>query len=310
MKTAGNINILQAMRKIILLLFFLLPFCCLYPDDLRISMGNSSGNGQNVYVRIEDKGTAEGGARYDKETRSIVNTSDGTCISIGNVDFGSGRYGLYSHILIEYSCDNLVSTGFFDIYLGNTTTPIASVPVEKTNPGAVREGYSTMNVNVVGTHRLYIRWRGHAASIKTVGGRELKPFAEVKAVRTGSPLNYQYSFTGIEKIEGVHRLKMLWKNQNANVYAVYLSKSENTSIRNPGNEPEAGYKIYSHGSTVYVESETSLEKVTVYSVTGKEIYKASVEECILSVSLPEGIYLIRIDKGPEGVYVKKIIVRY
>lgn len=297
------------MKKIIIFLFLLLLSLQVYADDLRISMGNSSGNSQNVYVKIEDKGTAEGGAKYDKETQSIINTSDGTCISIGNVDFGSGRYGLYSHILIEYTCSSPVSNGFFDVFLGNTTTPIASIPVEKTDNGVLKEGSSTMNVNVVGVHRLYVRWRGHSASIKTFGGYEQKPFAQVKVVRTGSPLNYKYSYTKLKDIEGVHNVKMVWKNQNANVHAVYLDKAGGTSIDNPIKQMEDVYKVYSREGSVYIESKSTIGNITIYSLMGNQIYRSFSQQESLSLQLEEGIYLLKLVNNSGETDVRKVIVK-
>lgn len=298
------------MKKTILFLFLFFFTFHIYADDLRISMGNSSGSSQNVYVRIEDKGTAEGGARYDKDSRSITNTSDGTSISVANVDFGSGRYGLYSHILIEYSCNETVSDAFFDIYLGNTTTPIASIPVVKTNPGEFREGISTMSVNVVDIRRIYIRWRGHSASIKTFGGNELKPAAEVKVVRTGSPLTYKYSYGDLKDIEGVHNVKMVWENQNANVHAVYFTKSEGgTSIDAPGNVPDNQYKIFQNVEGLCVESHSSIGNIAVYSLTGKQIAGAYIPAQSWSLSLKAGIYLLKIVNASGEVYTKKIMIK-
>lgn len=295
------------MTKYLLSIALSFVFLSTYAEDLYISMGNSSGVALNYYVRIEDAGTAEGGAKYDRTTKSIINTSDGTLIRISGVDFGSGRYGDFSHVFIEYTNPTATSNGaYFDIYLENLSTLIASVPVEKTNVDEYVRSKSTFTTNVVGEHTIYVKWRTHSASIKGFGCNELKPLAEVKAVKSSSPIQYKFSSATFDRIEGVHNVKMVWKNQTANVYAVYFENTETSSIES---DSEVSMKIetYVTDGVLHVSADKNIESLEIYSLSGQLIVRDFVQANSYEVALSEGIYVLRI-KNQTEVVVKKISV--
>ena len=296
------------MKKIILILLFpFFVFQILHAEDLRIAMGNSSGSSMNVYVRIENKGTAEGGAKYDKASRSIANTSPGTKISVMNVDFGNGRYGDYSRIMLEYSCPDAGKDAFFDVFLEDSSTPIASVPVQRTAENEYMEGTSTFTTNLIGKHRVYIAWRNHSAILRTFGANETQSFVSVGVVKTGSPLKYDFASADFGNISGVHNVKMVWKNQNASVYAVYLDKKGGgTSIVRPENK---SYKLEVVDKSIQLISEKEVT-ATIYSVTGVEVYRSGLYSNSFIVPLNPGIYILRINyKNTDMRSIEKIIIK-
>ena len=169
--------------------FFLLLFSIVYSyaGDLRIPA-----KGGGLYQVVIVDGGSEG-AKYDGTTGTILNTSPGTRIRIRDIDFGKERYGIYNQIMIEYTHPKTCEDAFFDVYIEDTTVPVASIPVEQTSEGEYKEASAFLNVNVVGTHAVYIRWRNHSASFKTFGANELTPFASVELIRTGSMTTFKFS---------------------------------------------------------------------------------------------------------------------
>ncbi|MDR0506320.1 MAG: T9SS type A sorting domain-containing protein [Dysgonamonadaceae bacterium] len=294
------------MKKTILVALFLPLFINIYAEDLYISMGNTSGVALNYLIKIEDAGSAEGGAKYDRNTKSIVNTSDGTLIRISDIEFGSGRYGDFSRVFIEYSNpDATLNDACFDIYLENTLTLIASVPVEKTNVGEYVTSSSTFAVNVVGIHKVYVKWRNHSANIKGFGCNELKPLVEVKAVKSGSPIQYRFSSAVFDKIDGIHHVKMVWKNQSANVYAVYFDKDDYSSINQTYNSAFNVY-AYAKDKILNIKSNRNMEMIEIYSLFGNLVLKDKPQTNEHKVYLTKGIYLLKI-KTIEHIVIKKII---
>lgn len=294
------------MTKFLLSIILALAFINTYAEDLYISMGNTSGVALNYYVKIENAGTAAGGAKYDRNTKSIINTSDGTLIRVSNVDFGSGRYGDFSHVLIEYTNPNETSNdAYFDIYLENTATLIASIPVEKTKVGEYVKSKSTFRTNVVGDHKIYVEWRNHSASIKGLGCEELKPLVEVKALKSSSPIQYRFSSATFDRLEGVHNVKMVWKNQTANVYAVYFESTELSSIES--DSAQSDVNVFVENRVLNLSSDVSIDEVEIYYLSGNLHLKATPSANQYETPLDKGIYLLKIKNDQKSI-VRKIIV--
>lgn len=294
------------MKKIVItqILFTIIFSLNIQAQELNISMGSASGMLQNAYVKIINKGDVGSGAVYDAATKSIINTSDYTKISILNLDFGNGRYGTYSRLWVQYT-NPTISKGFLDVYLDNGVALIASIPVDITQSGEYVESSAELLRVVSGKHTIYIVWREHKASIKTFGAYERKSFADVKAIRTNSSFDYGYTYSYIPDIKGINSVKMVWKNQSANVNAIYFDKSEITSNKEIENN-----KLYDIGlkdkTLIIISKDVILKNVIIYSLEGKMINEYKNISSV-NVSLNTGVYIIKIKLENKSI-IKKIIV--
>lgn len=281
------------------LVLFLFGITSVYADDIRIPA-----KGGGLYqVIIIDKGSE--GAKYDGKTESIINTSSGTRIRIRDIDFGNVRYGLYNQFMVEYTNPVYCENGFFDIYIEDTAVPVVSIPVEQTKEGEYKEAAASLNVNITGSHAIYVRWRNHSASLKTFGANELVPFASVELVRTGSLMKYKFSKGTFGTLSGKHRLKMVWRGNNAIVANVYLDKTTMTSIVNT---EEEGLVVFSDKSGFGIKATTPIGKVEVYSSEGLKMKELQSADCSEFVFVTPGFYIIRITRGNGEAIVKKILV--
>lgn len=281
-----------------LLLFFLsVGFVC--ADNIRIPA-----KGGGLYqVVIVDKGT--NGAKYDGTTGSIINTSPGTKIAVRDIDFGSGRHGLYNQVMVEYTHPELTDNSFFDIYLEDTTVPVASIPVVQTRQGEYREVTVLLNVNVIGSHAIYIRWRNHSAGLKTFGANELVPFAKVELVRTSSMNMYKFSKGEWGTLSGKHRVKMVWKGHNAAVANVYLDSADPSSI---GRTVTSELTITSCKGGFGIVSPAPVGRVEVFTPAGLKVKELFATGCSGTIPITSGLYIIKVTGENDGVTVKKLFV--
>lgn len=268
------------------ILSFCVSFVC-YAEDIRIPA-----KGNNTYsVTIVDRG--EHGARYDANTESIINTSNGTKIRIKDIDFGDGKYGIYNQFFFEYSCPENVQEAYFDIFIEDTTTPFLSIPISTTKENEFIDISKFMNFGILGNHDIYIKWRNHSASLKTIGLNELKPIAKVNLVRTGSLSKYELSSSQIE-ISGKQKIKMIWKGNNANVKSIILGNTE-TSISSTENQ---NIKLTQTSHGIILENQTDILKlVEVYSINGICIFKYFIENNSIEINLNPGAYIIKTYSG-------------
>lgn len=270
-----------------------------YAGNIRIPA-----KGGGLYqVVIVDKGAE--GAKYDGKTESIINTSSGTRIRIRDIDFGNARYGLYNQFMIEYTNPEYCEDGFFDIYIEDTAVPVASIPVEQTKEGEYKEVSASLNVNIIGSHAVYVRWRNHSACLKTFGANELVPFTSVELVRTGSLMKYKFSKGTFGVLSGKHRLKMVWRGNNAIVANVYLDKSNITSVVNI---EEENLSVFSDKFGFRINAATPIGKVEVYSSEGLKVEELLSADYSEFVSVIPGFYIVRITRGNGEIIVKKILV--
>ncbi len=291
------------MRKTTFVLI-LFPFSLiLFADDLYISMGNYSGSVLNSQVRIESKGNA-GSAKYDRTMKSIIDTSNDTRISIGNIDFGSGRYGDYSKVTIEYNHPNAVSNGYFELYLDNTLNSFASIEVNQTSDGEFIKGSSCMNSNIVGVHRVYITWRNHSANLKTFIGVLQRPITSVTVVKSNSPISYRYSNAVLPYVNGMHSLKMVWRNNNAKVAAVYLDFDPFSSTNQIRDEL---LKVFSINGNLHICSDIRVKQIAVYTLTGILVYSKYNFLGQEIIPLNDGLYLIKAISENNEIVTKKAI---
>lgn len=253
-------------------------------------------------VVIVDKGSE--GAKYDGTTGSIIHTSHGTKIRIRDIDFGNERYGLYNQFMIEYTHPTSCQDAFFDIYIEDTTIPVASIPVEQTRDGEYKEALASLNVNTVGSHAVYVKWRNHSADLRTFGANELLPFAHVELVRTGSMTKYKFSRGGLEKLTGKHRLKMVWRANTAAVANVYVDKKTSSSILE---SKEDGLFILSHKAGFTIQSTTPIGKIELYSLAGLKVNEVVTAEYSQLVEAAPGFYILRIIRNNDEIS-KKILV--
>ncbi|MFV0469510.1 MAG: hypothetical protein ACK5MK_11365 [Dysgonomonas sp.] len=293
------------MNKVLLSLVTLFSIVVtLQAEDLDIPMSNLSGIALNINVKIENVGTD--GAKYDRTTQSIINTSNGTIISISKVDFGSGRYGSYSYLYVEYTNpEEVTDDAFFDVYLDNGTTLVASIPVEKTLEGEYVKSSSTMQVCMNNQRNIYVKWRNHAADLKTFGAYERKPLVEVSAVKTGSPLVYKFSSATFDAIEGVHNLKMMWVKQSANVSAIYFDNTAYNSIEPETENPS--YSIRTMNRVLFITSTEPLKQVEVYSIDGKLLFNSSQKGNSFEIPLQNLISILKITDSSGNKSIRRII---
>lgn len=269
-----------------------------HADDLRIPA-----RGGGLYqVVVVDGGS--NGAAYDGATGTISQTSDGTRICIRSIDFGDGHYGLYNRFVIEYTCPEACDGAYFDIFIEDTATPVASLPVEQTLPGEYVEAEAPFSVNVLGSHWVYVEWRNHAASLRTFGADELRPFATVGLVRTGSLSKFEFGQGSFAPLSGKHRLKMVWKGHNASVSSVRIGKGGGSGMEAA---LQAGLRVCQEqgGVRVALPGSSPLGDVEVYAPDGKRVLRlvAGGSSCFLP--LPEGLYILRL---PRKGLVAKVAV--
>ncbi len=274
-------------------------------DEFYISMGNASGNYQNPNVAITNPGPQQGGATYNSSQKAITNTGDGTQINIRNLDFGSGRYGWYNRIAIEYTLDQAVEEGYFDVFLDNSTYAIATIEVSNTS-GSIEVLSSSFNINVIGSHSLSIKWREQSASLKSVTLLPLKPVATVNAVKSSSPLQYKFSYSHFPLLEGTHNVTMVWKNQSAKVYAVYLDKGENLDIEIPQQQNDCD--ILTKGNVLHIISKQPLKYIQIFTPTGTLIENRVNTSLSPAIELQQGIYIVKILMADGRMITKKTAI--
>lgn len=269
-----------------------------YADDIRIPA-----KGGGLYqVVIVDRGSD--GAKYDGTTGSIIHTSSGTKIRIRDIDFGSERYGLYNQFMIEYTHPTSCEDAFFDIYIEDTTIPVASIPVEQTRDGEYKEALASLNVNTVGSHAVYVKWRNHSANLRTFGANELIPFAHVELVRTGSMTKYKFSRGELSTLTGKHRIKMVWRANTATVANVYVDKKTPNSICE---NKEDGLFILNHKGGFTIQSTVPIGKIELYSLCGLKVNEMVTAEHSQLVEVVPGFYILRIIRNNDEIS-KKILV--
>lgn len=283
--------------SIVLSLFALLHS---YAGDIRIPA-----KGGGLYqVVIVDKGSK--GAKYDARTEAIINTSPGTRIRIRDIDFGEGRYGLYNQFMIEYTHPESCEDAFFDVYIEDTILPVASIPVEQTNEGEYKEASASLNVNIIGSHAVYVRWRNHSACLKTFGANELVPLASVELIRTGSLGKYKFSKGDFDALSGKHRLKMVWRGNNAAVANVYLDKNSLTSVEKKLKEKEV--VITGEESGIRINAASPIGKVEIYTLTGIKVKEQIISDHFQFISLAPNFYMVRVTMISGETIVRKAIV--
>ena len=287
-------------KSILLFVLSLFSIVSVYGGDIRLPA-----KGGGLYqVVIVDRGSK--GAKYDGVTGAIVNTSHGTKIAVRDIDFGNERYGWYNQFMIEYTNPSNCTDAYFDIYIEDTTVPVASIPVEQTEEGEYKETLASLKLNIIGSHAVYIRWRNHSANLKTFGANALVPFASVSLVRTGSLTKYKFNVGDLESLTGKHRLKMVWRKNNATVANVYLDSNNPASVEKVYEEDVHAYGVK---GGIKIESSNTIGEIWVSSLTGlrmKEFVSLGTSEYI---ALPSGFYLLRIIPDNGKTIVCKVLVR-
>lgn len=290
------------MNKLYLLLFASFSVFYCKADNLSVPMaGNGNGKYMNSSVQILGDGV------YDATLVSVVSTGNNTAIKINSVNLGDKIYA-YNSFSIEYSNSQVLSEkSFFDIFLEDTAEPIASVPVEKTMAGEYKMVTAKLSQSVLGKHNIYIRWRGHSSSIKTFVVNELVPMAEVPLVRSFSIKTFKFSKAMIENIEGVHQLKMLWRNQNAVVKAVYLDKinGDPTSI-NVSEHDEMSITLLDKGFKIV--SKFPIGDIVLYSLSGMKVLELKSDNYVEEVSVVPGVYVLKIVNADKKVTIRKLLI--
>jgi hypothetical protein len=111
----------------------------------------------------------------------------------------------------------------------------------------------------------------------------------------------------IGDIEGVHQLKMLWKNQNAVVKAVYLDKinEEPTSINLSKND-EVNISLLDKGFRIV--SKFSIGNIELYSISGEKILELRSNNCVEEVSVVPGVYVLKIVNTEKKVIIRKLLI--
>lgn len=290
------------MNRLFLLLFALFSIFYCKADNLSVPMaGNGNGKYLNSSVQILGDGT------YDVASVSVVSTGKNTAIKINSVNLGDEIY-TYNSFSIEYTNPKESSEkSFFDVFLEDTAEPIASVLVEKTMTGEYKTITGKLSQSVLGKHNIYIRWRGHNSSLRTFIVNELDPIAEVAVVRSFSTKTFKFSKAVIEDLEGVHQLKMLWRNQNAVVKAVYLDKinGDPTSINLAEND-EVNITLLNGGFRIV--SKLPIGNIELYSVSGVKILELRSDNCVEEVSVASGVYVLRIVNVDKKVIIRKLSI--
>ena len=290
------------MNRLFGLLFALFFVFYCKADNLSVPMaGNGNGKYLNSSVQILGDGT------YDAASVSVISTGNNTAIKINSVNLGDEIY-TYNSFSVEYTNpQELSERSFFDIFLEDAAEPITSVPVEKTMTGEYKTMTAKLSQSVLGKHNIYIRWRGHNSSLRTFIVNELTPMAEVPLVRSFSTKTFKFSKAKIGDIEGVHQLKMLWKNQNAVVKAVYLDKinEEPTSINLSKND-EVNISLLDKGFRIV--SKFSIGNIELYSISGEKILELRSNNCVEEVFVVPGVYVLKIVNTEKKVIIRKLLI--
>lgn len=296
------------MNKFTALSFLILfSFANISAEDLRISISNKIGNYLNSQITIMNVNSASGTATFDKTTQCLVNTGDGVKIRVSDVDLGGGRYGNYNRFMVEYTNPvQLAGDAYFDVFIGNNSTPIASIPVENTAEGEFKEASSLLNYSLKGNQTIQILWRGHSASLRTVGANESKPFATVEAIRTSSPLTFKFSQGTFSGVEGVHRVKMVWNNQTAAVSAVYFDNTDFSSVNKIENDETC--KILVNEGFIIIKSPVLLKKVEIYSLSGILLKQLDLNETEAQISVKKGLYIVKATNEKDCVTTEKLLM--
>ncbi len=295
------------MKKTTIIFVLLFTFSVfVYSKDLEFPMGYLSGSIMNPSIRIENKGI-DGKTGYDKTLKMITGNSDGTCIAIQGINFGKEYYGTYKSVLIEYIAEEGSTSGSIDFSIDHSAYVIASVPLTA-QPGGdeLQTAEMVFNVNLTGSHKLYVRWNHSKAFLKTIVLKENTPLAVVKPVRTTSLFEQTASSADLPKITGKHRLLMVWKKQTANVSAVSL-RSTKTNLQN---QLASTDNIWMETSPdgVFIRSGEPLSHLSIYSVTGILYYQRSMEESQIYVPLEKGIYLASAKISSGQLIREKIVI--
>ncbi len=288
-------------RKLLLSLCVLLSAFYCRAADLSIPMaGNGNGKYLNGVVQIL------GDATYDAGSVSVMSTGGSTAIKVNSVNLGDAIY-TYNAFSIEYTNpQELTGSAFFDVYLEDSAEPITSVPVEKTMAGEYKTATANLSQSVQGKHNIFIRWRGHNSALKTFMVNELKPLASVSLVRSFNANTFKFSKADLGNIEGVHRLKMLWRNQNAVVRAVYLDRiNPLTSVNELRDEQ---LRIVPLDKGFRIISDSPIGTIELYSSSGMKIKSLKSGNCIEEVFAEPGTYVLKIANPDGKVVVRKLLL--
>lgn len=290
------------MNRLILLLFALLSACYCQADNLSVPMaGNANGKYLNSVVQLLGDGV------YDASSGTVMSTGIHTAIKVNSINFGDEIY-TYNSFSIEYThSQDLSESSFFDIYLEDTADPIASVQVEKTGDGEYKTATAGLSQSVFGRHNIYIRWRGHNSAIKTFIINEITPFVQVPLVRSFSTKTFKFSKTVFEELDGVHRLKMLWRNHNAVVRAVYLDKI-NTDPTSVKILEEDYLDVIPFDRGFRIVSKYPIGNIELYSLSGMKILNLNSVNCIEEVFVEPGTYILRIVNSEKQVVIRKMVI--
>lgn len=291
-----------SMNKLFMLLFLLSAAFYCRAENLSVPMaGNGNGKYLNSSVQILGDGV------YDANLVSVVSTGNNTAIKVNSINLGDRIY-TYSSFSIEYSnSQNISENSFFDIYLEDTSEPIASVLVEKTLEGEYKKAEAKLLQSVLGKHNIYIRWRGHNSAIKTFLVNELTPVAEVPLVRSFSTKTFKFSKAMLQNIEGVHQLKMLWRNQNAVVKAVYLDKINGEPSSVNALEGDC-VNIIPLDEGFRIISKFPIGNIELYSLSGMKIFELNSDNCVEEISVMPGIYVLKIVNSDKKVVIRKLLI--
>lgn len=290
------------MSRLCLLLFALLSVGYCQADNLSVPMaGNANGKYLNSIIQLLGDGV------YDANSGTVISTGNHTAIKVNSINLGDEIY-TYNSFSIEYThYQDLSESSFFDIYLEDTSDPIASVQVEKTKEGEYKTATAGLSQSVFGRHNIYIRWRGHSSAVKTFIINEIAPFVQVPLVRSFSTKTFKFSKAVFEELEGVHRLKMLWRNHNAVVKAVYLDKinSDPTSVK----MLEEDYlDIIPFNRGVKIVSKYPIGNIELYSLSGMKILNLNSGNCIEEVFVEPGVYILKVLNSEKQAVIRKIVI--
>ncbi len=291
------------MQKTGSILFFLTLAVSIQAADLVLDMASTGGSTLSPYVTIADKGI-DGAAAYHKATRSVSGASDGTCVVVRTLPFGD-YYGKYNAVTVEYILEDPAQEGFIEFSLDNSAYVFASVPVVASGNSDLQTAHVNFDVNVTGQHKLYIRWKQTKASLKTVILKENVPVAQVKAVRTTSPVAIAASTGNLRKLTGKHRLKMVWKNQGANVYSVRL-KSSLLGMEEIVYQDQVQLETFP--DAISVSANQLISSIDIYAVTGSLYRRISTKDYQINIPLEKGMYIVVITTDSGYIYRKKTII--
>lgn len=274
------------MQKNIIAAFLLFFSSSMHAEDLLINMrGVTSTSYMNTRVKIENKGIANT-IKYSSADEAIIGASNGARISIVEVPFGEKNLGNFGGITVEYSLTDQTQGGHFDFCLNNSSFIIATLPVVNTGNGYAK-GVVWFDTNLVGKNNLCMTWVGHGASVKSIAIMENTPVSSIKVAATNGA--YVLSSGAMAGVSGIHRVKLVWRNNTANVKSVYFdgpNLSSNEVLRiNP-------LVIYSKDNNVTIRSEDLLKTVSIYDLTGKVVTQLECSSTEINQRLCKGAYIV------------------